>query len=559
MAQDPLAAAITRDRGHLWALACLSGVMNLLMLTGPLYMMNVYDRVLPSGSLPTLVALSLIAALLIALSGLCDILRARLQHRLAARLHERLAPQVFALTLTPQDQGRALADLDSLLRYRNAPAFLALFDLPFSLLFLGLLCLFHISLGVMALATAAILLLLAGLSLRASKGPGLAALAAGQRADTLVAHMGQAGETLRGLGMRATATALWQAERTEALQANLRGQDITTGFGGAMRAIRLLVQSAMLGWGAALVLAQAMGGGAMIVSAILLGRALAPIEVIAAHWPQIRQAQNGRDRLAQQLCTSTTPPQAILPPPQGHLALRHAGLATPQGRMILHDISLNLAPGQLLQVIGPSGAGKSALVRLAANILPPQSGEVTLDGAPLHHYPADRIGRAIGYLPQNIVFFQGNILRNIARLDASPDPHEVLRAAQAAQVHDWILTLPQGYETPLDATGGGLSGGQLQRLALARALYGAPCLLILDEPESHLDERGRAALHQAIAQARARGAAVLHATHDFAQNQQADLLLCLSQGRVQLFGPRGQVVAQLMQAAGQLHERQAQR
>lgn len=581
MTPDPLHAALRADRWHSLALAAMSGVLNLLMLTGPLYMMNVYDRVLSSGSIPTLVALSLIAGLMIGLAGLCDILRARVQHRLAARLQHRLEPQVFAADLArgmgqsgiwqsgigqndtgqtgagQSGAGQLRADLDAILRYRLQPAFLARHDLPFAAIFLGLLWLFHPSLGLIALITAGLLIAMACLGRQLNEAPHHTALAAAQRAEGTAQQMAHAAETLRGLGMRANASRLWQAQRAEALAAMVRSGDVTTGFSGAMRAIRMLVQSAMLGWGAALVLAQSMGGGAMIVSAILLGRALAPIEVITAQWPQIRQAQISHKALAANLAAQRPDPLALLPPPQGHLRLRHLRLATAAGRTILQDISCDLSPGQMLQIIGPSGAGKSALIRVIANLLAPTEGDISLDGAPLRHYPPDTLGRAIGYLPQETRFFSGTLLHNIARLDPAPDPQMVLRAARGAGLHEWILALPQGYDTPLDPMGGGLSGGQLQRLALARALYGDPCLLLLDEAHAHLDEQGRAALHHAIAAARARGAAVIQTAHNFADIGQADLIMCLSQGRVQLYGPREQVVAQVMQAAATLQERHA--
>jgi ATP-binding cassette subfamily C protein len=360
-------------------------------------------------------------------------------------------------------------------------------------------------------------------------------------------------ETIRALGMTGAAFDRWQKTRSTALSENIIAGDSGGGWSAASRGFRLYLQSAMLGLAAWVVLQGELTAGAMIAASVLMGRALQPIEQTVAQWPILTRTMEARARLADLLSrVPPTAPRTALPRPAAKIEVANISLIPPgQSAPTLRGLSFTLQPGQALGVIGPSGAGKSTLARALTGLWHPASGSIRLDGASLDQFDPDRLGALIGYLPQRVSLFDGTIAENIARL-APTDDARIVAAAQAAAAHDMILRLPRGYDTRLDSTGGLLSGGQIQRIGLARALYGQPALLILDEPNSNLDNEGSLAVNAAIRAHKAAGGAALIMAHRPAAIQECDLLLVLEDGLRRAFGPRDQILRDMVQNAGDI-------
>lgn len=537
-------------RGTVAAAILFSVFFNLLVLTGPLYMLQVYDRVLGSRSEATLVALTLLIVFLYVIMGLFDHARGRLLARVGAAMQDRLEPRVFSAALRrmmmlPDDPlaRSAQRDLDSIQRFWASPVIVALIDAPWTPLFLLALFVFHPLTGMVAVAGGIIILLAALANHRATRAPLEEATEAGFAADRMAEEMKTEAETIRALGMTRGAFTRWQAARGQALDRTLLAGDRGGTFATFSRTFRLFLQSAILGAGAWLVLRGEMSGGAMIAASILLGRALQPVEQLVAQWAILDRARIGRQRLAELL--SRVPPEPLrtaLPRPRALIEVDGLTVIPPGDTVpVLRGLSFTVEPGQACGVIGPSGAGKSTLARALTGVWKPMSGRIRLDGATLDQYDEDVLGSYIGYLPQRVSLFDGTIAENIARLGV-PDDAKVVAAAQAAAAHDMILRLPKGYDTPISAIGGRLSGGQVQRIGLARALYGDPVLLILDEPNSNLDNDGSVALNLAIARIKAAGGAALIMAHRPAAIQECDTLLALDGGTRRAFGPREQVL-----------------
>ncbi|MHA7875875.1 type I secretion system permease/ATPase [Roseivivax sp.] len=531
------------------AVAIFSAVVNLLMFTGPLYMLQVYDRVLGSGSVETLVALSALALFLYGAMGLIDALRARALARIAASFQARLDSHAFDISLTPGTPRGPGAPpgpeaLSALTRGLSSTAAASVFDIPWTPFFLLVIALFHPALGLLALAggAALILIALAQRLLTLRREEAVAGLQA--RAQRIEQQSRMEAEALSALGMRAGLAARWQALREAGLDDHVRLADRVGGFTALARAIRLLLQSAMLGLGAYLAIAGLVSPGAMIAASILLGRALAPIETVIGQWRLLAGALTAWKSLAGALEHSAEPPELLaLPRPEGRLEVQGLTVLPPgQAVPALRGVSFSLAPGEALGIIGPSGAGKSSLARALTGLWPARLGEIRLGAAKLDHYPHERLGRLLGYLPQRVALFDGTLAENIARMEPDPDPEAVLRAAQAAGVHEMILALPEGYDTRVTAPGAPLSGGQIQRVGLARALYGDPVLLILDEPDAHLDHPGGAALNTAIRAVKAMGGAAVVMAHRPAAIAECDHLLMLENGQRAAYGPREDVL-----------------
>jgi ATP-binding cassette subfamily C protein len=533
------------------AVLLFSAFVNLLMLTGPLYMLQVYDRVLASGSQPTLAALSLLALFLFLAMGILDFVRAKVMAVVAARIQDRLDRRVFAAALTrsaqaPDDPAAISAqrDLEALRTFLTAPILTTLMDLPWTPLFLAALFVFHPLMGWLAVAGGLVLvaatLLHQALTHRPQHRAGAAALAA----ERLAGQLKSEAETLQALGMAGAGFDRWQTARLAALDASMGVAGLALGFTTLTRTFRLFLQSAMLGLGAWLVLRGELTAGAMIAGAILMGRALAPVETVVGQWSTAQRAVEGWHRLAALLSRiPEAQPRTALPRPRALVEVSDLAVGPPgEGAVLLRQVSFRLEPGQALGVIGPSGAGKSTLARALTGVWRPLAGRIRLDGAALDQFAPDVLGRLIGYLPQRIALFDGTVADNIARLDPQPDSARIVEAARKADAHDMILGLPQGYDTPVSAVGARLSGGQMQRIGLARALYGDPVLLILDEPNASLDGTGSAALNRAIRAAKADGRAVLIMAHRPAAIQECDLLLVLGDGTRRAFGPRDQVL-----------------
>jgi ATP-binding cassette subfamily C protein len=382
------------------------------------------------------------------------------------------------------------------------------------------------------------------------------AAAAGAESDTIAAQLGTDAELVQTMDIRDGAFGRWRAARDRAVDAQLGAADVSGSFAAATRAFRLLLQSAMLGLGAFLVLRGELTPGAMIAGSILLGRALAPVELAIGQWPLVQQARQGWYNLAE-LLSAVAPeaPRTALPRPRAHLRVQSLTVVPPgQSQAALRALSFAVEPGQAVGVIGPSGAGKSTLARALTGLWRPAGGSIRLDGAALDQYPPSELGRHIGYLPQRVQLFDGSIAENIARLSANPDSEQVVAAAKLAGAHAMIVHLPDGYDTRVSAAGGRLSGGQIQRLGLARALYGAPVLLVLDEPNANLDNQGSQALNAAIRAIKARGGAVLIMAHRPAAIEECDTLLVLENGQRAAFGPRDEVLRRVVQNQQQIRD-----
>ena len=550
-----LRRARRESRALYWAAGLFSFFVNLLMLTGPLYMLQVYDRVLGSRSEATLIALTALVVFLYAMMALLDYARGRIMARVGARFQARLDKRVFDAVIRKNALGLqdetalALRDLEAVQRLLTSPALMALFDLPFTPLFVFGIFLFHPWLGGLALVGGAILVSITLINLFATRQPLNHANQAASEAELLSEQMRAEAEMIQAMGMRDAAFERWQTARASALRAHLHAADMGGSFTTAGKAFRLLLQSAMLGLGAYLVLQGELTAGAMIAGSILMGRALAPVELSISQWPLFARARKGWQTLAQLL--SQIPPETPrlpLPRPQALLEVSQLTVVPPgDSQAALKMVSFTVQPGQAVGVIGKSGAGKSSLARALTGAWRPAGGKIRLDNAALDQYDPSVLGQLIGYLPQRVELFEGTIAENIARLSPTPDPAAVVAAAKRADAHTMIVKLPEGYDTRVSANGGRLSGGQIQRIGLARAMYGDPVLLILDEPNSNLDNDGSQALNRAIAGVRRAGKSVLIMAHRPAAIEECDSLLMLEEGRVLAYGPKDEVLRQVVQ------------
>ncbi len=552
---DELNASRRDMRGLLMMAFVFSIFVNILMLTGPLYMLQVYDRVLGSQSVPTLWALTALMAFLFLIMGILDYTRGRIMARIGARMQERLDRRVFAaamrrMQMVPGDPlaQAAQRDLEAIQRLWASPVLIAVFDIPWAPMFIAAIFVFHQVLGWIAVGGGVFLVVITVLNQWMTKEPLQRANAATLRGEMMSDAIKQEAEAVQALGMTNAAFDRWQTARKAALLQGIAASDLGGAFGAISKTFRQFLQSLMLGAGAYLVLKNEMGSGAMITGSILLGRALQPIEMAIGQWALITRAQEGRARLSELL--TRVQPDAVhteLPRPRAILEAQSLTVVPPgEAQAVLRMVSFRLEPGQAMGVIGPSGAGKSSLARALIGAWKPAGGKVRLDGASLDQYDPDRLGSYIGYLPQRITLFEGTIAENIARLQKNPDGSAVVEAAKKAAAHEMITKLPDGYDTRVQALGGRLSGGQIQRIGLARALFGDPMLLVLDEPNSNLDNEGSVALNQAIAQMKANGRAILIMAHRPAAIQECELLLVLEDGTRRAFGPRDQVLREMV-------------
>lgn len=539
-----------------WArLALASCTINLLMLVPTLYMLQVYDRVMISQNPLTLLAVSLVAAALLVLMAMAESWRSRWQVRASLGLESALAARVFrasaeaGLNRLNAPGAQPLADLTSLRQFLAGPGVHALFDTPWTPIFLAVLWLLHPQLALLALVFVGLQFALAGWSQRSLAGPTAAVHTALRQEQLLLRGTARHAEVAEALGMLPALRRHWAARRAQQCGLGVAQQDLTQRLAAASRLLRHCQQSASLALGAWLVIDGQISVGAMIAANVLMTRALAPIDALVGHWRQALGARESFQRLAQLL--QEQPVRRGLPvevEPHGQLEL--LGLrATAPGRQapLLDGVSLRFEPGTVTAVMGASGAGKSTLARAAVGLWPQVEGELLLDGRPLAQIDRAALGRHLGYLPQDLELLDGSVADNIARF-TRPDPAQVIAAAQACGLHEAILRLPRGYDTPVGEGGHLLSGGMRQRIALARAVYGAPRLLVLDEPNANLDEAGEAALLRLLQTLRQQGSTVLLVCHRPAVLAAADRIVRLHEGRVVADGPRDQVLAALTPA-----------
>ncbi|KMK65330.1 type I secretion system permease/ATPase [Puniceibacterium sp. IMCC21224] len=552
---DELRAARRESRLYYWFVGIFSLFVNLLMLTGPLYMLQVYDRVLGSRSEATLIALTVLLVFLYGMMGLLDYVRGRVMGRVAARFQSRLDLRVFdavvrRASVQPDElSATGLRDLESVQRLMASPVLMAIFDIPWTPVFLIGISLFHPWLGYLAMAGGVLLISITLINQLVTRDPTLKSNVATFQSEKISEQIRGESEMVTAMGMRGDAFRRWQKARDASLKGQIASADLLGTFSTMTRTFRLLLQSAMLGLGAYLVLQNQLTPGAMIAGSILMGRALAPIELAIGQWAAVQRARKGWDNLAQLLGeVPEEAPRTELPHPQAKLDVQQLTIVPPgEQQAALRLVSFTLMPGQALGVIGPSGAGKSTLARALTGVWRPAGGKIRLDGATLDQYGPDVLGRYMGYLPQRVTLFDGTIAENIARLSTAPDSAKVVAAAQKAAAHDMILKLPDGYDTRVSAAGGRLSGGQMQRIGLARAMYGDPVILVLDEPNSNLDNEGSEAVNQAIRTMKEEGKSVLIMAHRPAAIKECDMLLMLDGGSRTAFGPKDEVLQKMVQ------------
>ena len=545
--------AIARCRGTLLMTGVFSGFINLLMLSIPLYMLLVYDRVLTSGNTSTLLALTVLTAGLLAIMGLLEFLRSRILVRVGGRLDSLLGYRVFdAAMKRPLAAGgdtgdRPLQDLTGLRDFLSGQGPLALFDAPWTPVYIAILYLFHPWLGHVATAGAVLLVAIAAVNELATRRPIADAAKLMEKSQVLATAGQRNAEVLGSMNLLSGLRWRWRWYHHQARGRQFRASDRAGGLIAVSKTARLALQGAILGAGAVLVIEQAITPGTMIAASILMGRALAPVDQAIGSWRHFvsaRAALGRLNRLLDQL--PDLPPLTKLPTCRGMLAVEKLYAGPPGAkRPMLNRLSFQVGPGQALGIIGPSGSGKSTLVRLLTGIWQPQHGSVRLDGATLAQWDPEALGRTIGYLPQDVELFSGTVRENICRFCDVPDDAAVVQAAIRAGVHHMIVRLPDGYETQIGDAGRNLSGGQRQRIALARALYGDPVVVVLDEPNSNLDAAGEAALTEAIIDLKRRRRTVVVVAHRPSAILAMDKILMLERGMQSAFGDKDDVVAKV--------------
>lgn len=550
-----------------WGLAAFSGLSNLLMLTGSFFMLQVYDRVLPGRSIPTLIALIVLATALYMFQGGLDLVRSRISARIGRYFDEKLGLRVFdavvRLPLKTRGDGdgmQPLRDLDQVRGFLSGGGPTALFDLPWMPVYLGICFLFHFWIGVTALIGALVLVAITILTELRTQGPAKASSRLAVSRSALAVEGRRNAEVLQAMGMRRQAALRWHDVNGKYLAAHERASDIASGLGGASKVFRSILQSLVLAVGAVLVINQESTAGIIIAGSILTARALAPVEVAIANWKGFVSARQSGRRLDQLLKILPAEEEPLaLPAPTQALVVEQLHVGAPNSdKQILSEVSFKLTSGQAVGIIGPSGSGKSTLARALVGVWPRLHGKIKLDNAALDHWSSSALGKHIGYLPQDVELFEGSIAVNIARFDLEATPDRVLQAARAAGAHDLILSFPDGYSTRIGEGGMALSAGQRQRIGLARALYGNPFLVVLDEPTSNVDSEGEEALTEAILSVRRRGGIVAVIAHRPKALDAVDHVLVIGEGKVQSFGPKEEVLRKVLRTPLRVVEGEAQ-
>jgi ATP-binding cassette subfamily C protein len=538
----------------------LSGVFNVLMLAGPLYMLQIYDRVLSSRSVPTLVALSVFILAAYLFQAFLDIVRSRIVVRIGVLFDRRLAHiahdavvKIAAVAKYLEVGNRPIRDLDQIRTFLNSPGPIAIVDMPWAPLFLLLTFLIHPWLGMVALIGALLMIGVAIVTDMTSRSTARASAQEAEQRGMMLEADRRNSESALAMGMTQALTQRWERQNERFLDGLSQSTDKISAYTSATKIVRLSLQSAILGVGAYLVIRQELTAGAMIAASIMMGRALSPIESAVANWRAFAAARQGLERLSTTL-SRVTPHRKVtpLPKPERFLETEDLAVAAPGSQgAIVSRVQFKLLAGEALAIIGPSGAGKTSLLRTLVGIWPGNRGIVRLDGSALHHWDPQFLGGQIGYVSQSIELFDGTVAENIARMTDMPDSDAVLEAAQTAGAHDLIAKLPRGYETRL---GGGmtLSAGQSQRVALARALYGKPFLVALDEPNSNLDSEGEIALQNCVRALKQRGAIVVIIAHRKSILNECDKVLVLGNGVQLAFGPRDEVLRRLRGVPSQM-------
>lgn len=551
---DELRAALAEVRGALWTVALFCGFGNLLMLAPSLYMMAVYDRVLGSRNETTLIVLTVLIVGAYIFMATMETIRGWILIRVGARLDARLNPRIYTASferslLKPGSAAaQPMQDLNALRQTLTGTAVLALFDVPWLPIYLVVIFVFSLPLGFFAVGGALVIGILAFVNERQSKAKLDEAQKFGMLSSMAITNSLRNAEVIEAMGMLPNLRARWHKLHQKSLQLQALASDQAAVFGGLTRFVRITMQSLVLGFGALLVLEGKISSGMMIAATLLVSRALAPVETLVGSWKQLVSGRAAYRRLNEILTAHPAKVSGMqLPRPLGALSVVGASVVVPGSRQtVLRNLHFAVAPGEVVTVVGPSASGKSSLARMLVGIWPAVGGSVRLDGADLYQWNKDELGPSLGYLPQDIELFEGTVAENIARF-GEVDSEKVIQAAKRAGMHDLILKLGQGYDTPIGAGGSALSGGQRQRVGLARALYGDPALVVLDEPNSNLDESGELALAEAVKQLRAAQKTVILITHRLTSLAEVDKLMVIQDGAIAAYGPRDEVLAALRQ------------
>jgi len=541
--------------------AAFSFVINVLMLVSPIYMLQVYDRVLTSGHVDTLIMITLIVTIALAVMCGLDTLRTIITIRIGCWLNDQLGPAFLSCGVRGRLKGdpygaQSFQDIGQIQNFIATQGLSAFFDFPWVPLFVALIWMLHPTLGLVAVSSAVVLFVLSianeFATRKATESASKAQIEATRLADAAIRNA----EVVHSMGMLSAMTARWASLNTSVVDGLRRGGEIGGGVLAITKFVRFFVQVLILGLGAWLVLKAELTPGGMIAASILLGRALAPVEVAMGAWRNFMTARFAYNRLKKAIEEHPQPLERTrLPAPTGRLAVDQVTFVAPNtDTPILNRVSFSVEPGEVLAIIGPSGAGKSTLCRLLVGLAVPNVGEVRLDGSQIHHWEPAQLGNHIGYLPQDVELFTGSVRDNIARMTTNASDEEILIAATLAHAHDIIQHLPHGYDTQIGDRGVRLSGGQRQRVGLARAVFGNPQLIILDEPNANLDQAGEAALSEAIFSLKKQGAALVIVGHRPSTLAQADKILVLKEGFVGLYGPRDEVLDAMRYPAPQQDE-----
>ena len=553
-AKSELKRILAQSRSAFIAVAILSAVLNILVLGGSIFMMLVYDTVLPSRSVPTLWGLLIMLIVVYLFQGVLDVIRGRMLAQIGAtvdrglgsRIHQLIGKMALRIKM-PGDGLQPVRDLDSVRSFLSGAGPSALIDLPWMFFFILILFLLHYWLGVTVLVGALILIALTFATERMTKEPSKQATALNAQRQAVAESTRRHAEVVQAMGMGGRLNQTWVYMSDQSLAAQQKLTNVAGTLGGSSKILRLLLQSLVLAVGALLVINNQATGGIIFASAILAARALAPVEVAIANWKGFVAARQSWARLQEMLGQMPDDDvQHILPPPTSTLSVEALSLAPPGANRLTADgVTFAAKAGEAIAVIGPSGSGKSTLVRGLCGIWRPVRGSVRLDGATLDQWAGDDLGQHIGYLPQNVELLDGTVAQNIARFDPNAPSEAITTAAKIAGVHDLIVRLPDGYESEVGNDGSNLSAGQRQRIALARALYGDPFLIVLDEPNSNLDAEGETALAEAVNTARKRGAIVVLVAHRQSILAVVGSILYMRDGRALAFGPRDEVLRKL--------------
>ena len=555
-ASDEVVIALRRCRSAFVGIAVFSACVNVLALTGSLYMLQISDRVLTSRSISTLLALSLLALVAFLLHGVLDALRCRMLARVGAKFSESLMGSVYGAVTTLPLKGvhaavptQAIRDLDQVQKFLSGSGPTAFFDMPFMPIFFIVAFLMHPVFGLLIIVGGVVIVGLSLLAERRTRHPTMAATVSGAARQSIAESSFRNAEVLKAMGMTPVFAHTFGVANAHYAAHNLDASDAASGIGSMAKVFRAVLQSAVLGVGAFLAILGEVSAGAMIAASILTARALAPIEVAVANWQGFVKSRQGFARLRKLLSGLGDPTRRLaLPDPERMLSVQGLYVLAPgQTKPTIQAVSFELKAGQGLAIIGPSASGKSTLARSLVGVWPAARGQVCLDGAPIDQWDSTQLGRHIGYLPQDVELFDGTVASNIARFDPEADDRDIISAAREAGAHEMILRLPQGYGSRIGNGGAALSAGQRQRLALARALYGNPFFTVLDEPNSNLDPEGEQALVDAMLAVRRRGGIVVVVTHRQTALAGVDLVAVMIDGKLQAFGPKEAVMQRVTQ------------